>query len=229
MTTRAPGLIVGAAMLLLSACGGSLPSGTAIGAPNQLEAISLQAADVPAGLHACSQSGDITKILSEFKAADLSLWSQVKSTWTSLQNGGATAGWWQLFADSQHTCDGYFAGNAGLPQDATPSPVKMIVSTVTQFPDSQTALSFVYDAYGHYTGGGFGPYAMAPHKPWYPDGTKLGVGSNSVFWASKPGSGDPLYLNGGWLNKSFLLSLDARNIPLLDAERAVTAMNAHVP
>lgn len=218
-------------MLLLTACGGSPASNAGA---NPLEAMSLQADDVPAGLHLCSQSGDMTKILSEFKAKNLPAWDTVRSTWHDLEhpgNGhpGATGGWWQLYASSQAACDSYFAqGYAAFSQE-TPLVTRMMISTITQFPDSESAFYAVSNGYGKYMGGGFGPNIIARHQPWYPDGTKLGVGPNSVFHTTRPGSGETPSLQGDWLNKSFLLSLTAYNIPPLDAEPAVSKMNARVP
>ncbi len=171
----------------------------------------------------------MTKILAVSKAANLSAWDTIRGTWAALQHDGATAGWWQLYATSQTACDTYFAQGGYAFSQETPLVTRMMISTITQFPDSQSASHSVNNANGLYYGGGFGPNAIAPPRPWYPDGTKLGVGPDSVFWTSKPGSGETPSLQGGWVNKSFVLSLSAYNIPVVDAEKAVSKMNARVP
>jgi hypothetical protein len=191
--------------------------------------MSLQADDVPSGLHLCSQSGDVTKILSAFKAKNLPAWSTVRGTWAALQRSGATDSWWQLYATTQPACDTYFAQGGYAVSQETPLTTRMMISTITQFPDSQTASFTINNANGVYYGGGFGPSGISRHQPWYPDGTKLGVGPDSVFLTSKPGSSETPSLQGGWVNKSFVLSLSAYNIPVVDAEKAVSKMNARVP
>ncbi len=172
----------------------------------------------------------MAKILSAFKAVNLSAWGAVRSSWYDLQHPGATDSWWQLYATSQTACDTYFAlGGTNAFAQETPLVTRMIISTITQFPDSQSAFYAVTNGYGKYIGGGFGPNSIAARRPWYPDGTKLGVGPNSVFWTNKPGSGETPFLTGGWVNKSFVLSLSAYNIQPQDAEKAVSKMNARVP
>lgn len=121
-------LLIGALVACTSLIGGGATGPTP-------QSVAVQKSDVPAGLQSCSESGEINSYLQKVKTRSESTFAQVNDQWQKEKSAGATAGWVQVFADSEDECTALSSGRS--PQGSNPP--KIVLNYVVQFKDEASA------------------------------------------------------------------------------------------
>ncbi|MDQ6880335.1 MAG: hypothetical protein M3082_22040 [Candidatus Dormibacteraeota bacterium] len=210
MTRSIAALVV---VFAIAACGSSPgASGT------NISRISVQPADLPAGMQRCDVSGDITTYLSNLKTRDQATYTTLKRQWDAAQSNGATAAEVVFYADSAANC----ASVTSKVSNISAAAYRLVVNFVVQFKDQPTA------ATGYTSGSIFGidQSTLKTNGSPVTEGTKTGLGPNSIV-LSVPMANQSFYI-AVWQKKTFMVILGIINLGGATGQKVAEAQNKRI-
>ncbi len=204
-----------AAMLALSACGGTSP-GSAKGPT--AASVAMQPSDLPGDMHRCDLSGDIDSFLNKSKTTDPNTYTSTKTEWESAQKSGATAAYTAFYTDSTQHC----AQVGSSSSDFTSATYRLVVNFVIQFKDDASAAK----GYTSETIFGFSAASLKNGGAPVQEGTATGLGPNAIVLTVTV-SNQTFYV-AVWQHKAFMVILAILNMDTATAKKAATAENGRI-
>ena len=201
------------ALLMLAACA-SQPGSS----PPTAASVSVQAGDLPSGMHRCSISGDINTYLENLKTKDPATYASTKAQWADAQTKGATATQVTFYTDSEANC----ANVASTVSSISSATYKLVVNFVVQFKDETSAAS------GYTSGQIFGIDRSMLKANGAPvtEGAKTGLGPNSITLSTSILS-QSFYI-AAWQNKAFMIILGIINFDSATGQNVADAENKRI-
>lgn len=203
-----------AALMVLSACGGS--AGSANG-PTAAR-IAVQPGDLPGDMHRCDLSGDIDSFLNKSKTNDPNTYTSTKAEWDSAQKGGATAAYTAFYTDSTQHCTQLGSSSS----DFSSATYKLVVNFVIQFKDEASAAK----GYTSETIFGFSAAALKNGGAPVQEGKATGLGQNSIILTVTV-SNQTFYV-AVWQHKAFMVILAVLNMDAATGKKAATAEDGRI-
>jgi hypothetical protein len=206
MTRSITGLI---ALLMVVACGGTSPTTVVPTASN----VSVQPADLPAGMVRCDLSGDIDTYLTNIQTKDPATYTSTKNQWEAAQAKGATEAQVVFYTDSAANC----ASVESKVSNISSATYKLVVNFVIQFKDEATAAT----DYTNEKIFGIDRTALGANGAPVIEGTKTGLGPNSIV-LSVPIASQSFYI-AVWQAKAFMVILGIINLDSATGQKVADA------
>jgi len=197
------------ALVVVAACGGSSPTPIVATASN----VSVQPADLPAGMVRCDLSGDIDSYLNNIKAKDPATYTSTKNQWEAAQAKGATEAQVVFYTDSAPNCTSVESKVSNISSAA----YKLVVNFVIQFKDEATAAT----GYTSEKIFGIDRTALGANGAPVVEGTKTGLGPNSIV-LSVPIASQSFYI-AVWQSKAFMVILGIINLDSATGQKVADA------
>ncbi|TAN31950.1 hypothetical protein EPN29_12175 [bacterium] len=206
------GLVVA---LMLFACGGKGSNPVQGPTPSS---VSVQPADLPAGIQKCDLSGDIDTFLNKAKAKDPNTYTSTKGEWDAARKNGATAAYTAFYTDSAAHCSTIESNSS----DISSATYKLVVNFAIQFKDEATASK------GFTSESIFGFSASSLKGGGAPvlEGTQTGLTANSIVLSIAIAT-QSFYV-AVWQNKAFMVILAILNIDPAACKKAALAENSRI-
>ena len=201
------------ALLVVAACGAS-----PIAQGSTVSSVAAQPSDLPSGIHRCDQSGAIDTYLNNIKTKDPSTYATTKTQWDAAKKSGAIAAQVVFYADTVANC----AAMASSVSSMISATYKVVVNYVVQFKDEATA------AKGYTSGAIFGidPVALKTGGSPTTDGTKTGLGANSIVVNQT--IGNQAFYIAAWQSKAFMVVLGIINLENGAGQKVAVAENKRI-
>jgi len=213
------GRILVALLLVLTAAGCQAPVHAAKAKPATVESVALQPGDL-AGFQRCSESGDVSAVLSAEKSTNPGEYDLNATEWAQWRMQGASDAYFAAYGRTASDCEALSPAGTGAPSGG------MIIALIVEFKSTATAVR-TYSASSTLLG--FGPRDTAFIRlvgGTLLTGSGTGFGPLSVI-GSGTATGDTFYV-AFWQNKAFDSFLIAYNVAAADAQTAANRVNDRI-
>lgn len=197
-----------------------------MGAPGSPQRISVQPADLPAGLHLCEYPGEDDTYIENIKPFDPEIYQSVVKTWGTLKSMGAVRGYYGVYGSNQFICD-FVAGKAEADHssggqshdDNARNHPATVISFVVEYKD-EAAAADVYKSDVFTQSNLRAPEYQVTH------GEATGLGPNSVVGSKNAA---PPILSSVWQTKSFTVLFLSEALQPAESEAVLDAMYSRIP